>query len=136
MRMYIFFSVCYATLSLSVSSIKRKEPHSVCVFLCVSEKEREYVPQGARMTSPIWASRLLHSPHADCERKKGGTEEKQKEGRKRKDSGESAKSFDWFAMILCSFSLKQITTSDHEHQTMILFLKTQTVDQRAFERNI
>ncbi len=46
------------------------------------------------MTSPIWASRLPHSPHADRERKKGGTEEKQKEGRKRKDSGESAKSFD------------------------------------------
>lgn len=36
------------------------------------------------MTSLIWASRLPHSPHADRERKMGGTEEKQKEGRKEK----------------------------------------------------
>lgn len=36
------------------------------------------------MTSLIWASRLPHSPHADRERKIGGTEEKQKEGRKEK----------------------------------------------------
>jgi len=103
MRMYILLSVCYATLGLSVSSIKRKEPHSVCVFLCVSEKERVHIPQGARMTSPIWASRLPHSPHADCERKKGGTEEKQKEGRKRKDSGERAKSCDWFCNDIVLF---------------------------------
>lgn len=125
--------------------------HTECVCICVFLRKRESI----FLREPEWRHPSGHQGYLTprTQTVRGRWEERRKdrrkEGRKRKDSGESAKSFDGFALILCSFSLKQdLKNWDYlQIPSCIVFnlsirqwffkkKKKKTVDKRTFERKM